>query len=71
MVRLVGTRIYRLKSFHVPVSVGRAEVMADFVAGIFDPAGAGSCEKPGGWEVGDPRAGGLDAQLGWSINQRN
>jgi hypothetical protein len=61
----------RPMSFHVPVSVGRAEIMADYVAGIFDPAGGGSCEKPGGFEFGDPRAGGLDALLGWSINQRN
>jgi hypothetical protein len=61
----------RPMSFHVPVSVGRAEIMADYVAGIFDPAGGGSCEKPGGFEFGDSRAGGLDALLGWSINQRN
>ena len=31
----------------------------------------GSCDKPGGWPAGSPQAGGLDAQLGWSINQRN
>jgi hypothetical protein len=71
MVRLVGTRDYRIKSFHVPVVASRSAYMADYVAGIFDPAGGSSCEKPGGWEAGDPRAGGLDAQLGWSINQRN
>jgi hypothetical protein len=49
MVRLVGTRDYRIKSFHVPVVASRAAYMADYIAGIFDPAGAGSCEKPGGW----------------------
>jgi predicted phage terminase large subunit-like protein len=43
-------------SFHPPVSVGRAEVMADFVAGIFDPAGGDASMPPGGWEFGDPRA---------------
>jgi hypothetical protein len=58
--------------FHVPVSVGRAEITADFVAGIFDPAGGGSSMPPGGYPFGDPRAGGLDAQLfGWSNNRRN
>jgi hypothetical protein len=58
-------------NFHVPVSVGRAEVMADFVASIFDPAAGGdSSMPPGGWEFGSPQAGGLDALLGWSINNR-
>jgi hypothetical protein len=50
--------------FHVPIIASRAAYMADYVAGIFDPAGAGSCEKPGGWEPGDPRAGGLDVWPG-------
>jgi hypothetical protein len=46
--------------------------MADYVAGIFDPAGGDSSMPPGGWEFGDPRAGGMDAQLfGWSPNRRN
>jgi hypothetical protein len=36
-------------SFHVPVVASRAVYMADYIAGIFDPAGGGSCEKPGGW----------------------
>jgi hypothetical protein len=47
----------RKMNFHVPTSVGRSEVMADFVAGIFDPAGAISwvdgmgdpTAKPGGF----------------------
>jgi hypothetical protein len=72
MVRLVGTRDYRMKSFHVPVVASRAEIMADFVAGIFDPASGDSLCPPGGWPAGDPRAGGLDAQLfGWSNNSNN
>jgi hypothetical protein len=56
-------------NFHVPVSVGRSEVMADFVAGIFDPAGCDSCAKPGGWEPGDPRADPF-ACLNWSPRQQ-
>jgi hypothetical protein len=68
MVRLVGTRDYRLKSFHVPTSVGRAEVMADFVAGIFDPAGAGSSMPPGGYPFGSPEADAF-AHLNWSLKQ--
>jgi hypothetical protein len=50
----------RPMNFHVPVvGPGRASYMADYVAGIFDPAGGAlptsmadgmysSCEKPGG-----------------------
>jgi hypothetical protein len=45
--------------FHIPVTASRSEVMADFVAGIFDPASGDSAMKPGGWEPGDPRAGGF------------
>jgi hypothetical protein len=52
-------------NFHVPVVASRAEVMADFVAGIFDPAGVGSLMPPGGWEAGDPRADPF-AHLSWS-----
>jgi predicted phage terminase large subunit-like protein len=55
----------QITNFHIPTSVSRAEYMGDYIAGIFDPAG-GSCERPGGFEFGDPRAGGFDAQLGWS-----
>jgi hypothetical protein len=36
-------------NFHIPVVASRAEYMADYIVGIFDPAGAGSCDKPGGW----------------------
>jgi hypothetical protein len=68
MVRLVGTRDYRMKSFHVPVSVGRSAVMADYVAGIFDPAGGDSSIPPGGWEAGDPRADPF-AHLSWTKPQ--
>jgi hypothetical protein len=55
----------RPMNFHVPTSIGRREVMADFVAGIFDPAGAGSSMPPGGFEFGDPRADPY-AHLNWS-----
>jgi hypothetical protein len=58
-------------NFHPPtLGPPRFEWIASH--GFFDPAGASSCDKPGGWEVGDPRAGGFDAQLlGWSVNQRH
>jgi hypothetical protein len=57
-------------NFHVPVVASRAEIMADYTAGLFDPGG-GSSMPPGGYEFGDPRAGGMDAQLfGWSVNNR-
>jgi Terminase large subunit, T4likevirus-type, N-terminal len=50
----------RKMNFHAPVSVGRTEVMADFVAGLFDPGGGGdSSMPPGGWPFGDPRSGGF------------
>jgi hypothetical protein len=65
MVRLVGTRDYQVRTFHPPVSVGRSEVMADFVAGIFNPAGGDSSMPPGGWQFGDPRADPY-AYLHWS-----
>jgi hypothetical protein len=58
---VLAARHVKPLNFHVPVVASRAAVMADYVAGIFDPAGGGLCEKPGGWEAGDPRAGGLDA----------
>jgi hypothetical protein len=64
MVRLVGTRDYRIKSFHVPVSVGRSAVMADYVASIFDPGG-GSSMPPGGFPMGSPEADPY-AYLDWS-----
>jgi hypothetical protein len=53
--------------FHVPISVSRADVMAEYMQGFFDPAG-GSCDKPGGFEFGDPRAGGF-GYLNWSPRQ--
>jgi hypothetical protein len=46
-------------NFHIPVVASRAEIMKDFVAGIFDPAGGGmggSCEKPGGASFGEAGA---------------
>jgi hypothetical protein len=67
MVRLVGTRNYQIKSFHVPVSIGRSEVMQDYMQGFFESGG--SCEKPGGASFGEVT--GIDAQLGWGINQRH
>jgi hypothetical protein len=51
-------------NFHVPVSIGRAEIMADFVAGIFDPAG-GSSSPPGGHPFGSPDADPY-SYLNWS-----
>jgi hypothetical protein len=65
MVRLVGTRDFRVKNFHVPVSIGRAAVMADYMAGFFDPGGGGSCERPGGAEFGSPEADPF-AYLNWT-----
>jgi hypothetical protein len=57
MVRLVGTRDYKMKSFHVPVTASRAEVMADFMAGVFE-VGGGSNVQPG---TCCPEAGGIDS----------
>jgi hypothetical protein len=51
-------------NFHVPVSIGRSAVMADFMAGFFDP---GSCAQPGTY---CPEAGGMDSQLLWTPNNR-
>jgi hypothetical protein len=67
-------------NFHPPIlGPGRSQWIAE--AGFGHPGGVlpismadgmgGSCDKPGGWPAGSPQAGGLDAQLGWSINQRN
>jgi phage terminase large subunit-like protein len=69
-----------MTSFHAPITgPGRSEWIA--AAGFGHPGGAlpistadgmgASCDKPGGWPAGSPQAGGLDAQLGWSIKQRN
>jgi hypothetical protein len=55
-------------NFHVPVVASRAEIMADYVAGIFDPAG-GSSILPGGYPHGTVT--GIDAQLGWTPSRRN
>jgi hypothetical protein len=73
MVRLVGTRDYQLKSFHPPIlGPGRSEWITAAVFGspasVADGMGA-SCDKPGGAPHGSNV--GLDAQFGWSINQRN
>ena len=54
---LASHHVKKMK-FHVPPSSpSRSEVMADYMAGFFDPAGAvsfidglgSSTEKPGGW----------------------
>jgi hypothetical protein len=58
----------RPMNFHVPVTASRAEVMADFVAGVFDPAG-GSSMPPGGYPHGTVT--GIDAQLGWVPGMKN
>jgi hypothetical protein len=54
-------------NFHIPVSVSRAEVMANFVAGIFDPAG-GSSSPPGGYPFGSPEVDPF-GYLSWSPKQ--
>ena len=62
-------------NFHAPiVGPGRSAWIA--AAGVGLPISmvdgmGGSCDKPGGWPLGSSQAGGLDAQFGWSINQRN
>jgi hypothetical protein len=74
MVRLVGTRDYRMKSFHVPVvaSRPRGNFDAPFVSAADGLYADDASMPPCGWEFGDPRAGGLDAQLfGWSNNSNN
>ena len=70
MVRLVGTRDFQLRSFHVPVvaSMPRQGFDAPFVS-VADGACANASAPPGGWPHGSNV--GIDAQLGWSINQRN
>jgi hypothetical protein len=62
-------------NFHAPIAgPGRSEWIAAGGFGLpismADGMGA-SCDKPGAWPAGGPQAGGLDAQSGWSINQRN
>ena len=62
-------------NFHAPIAgPGRSAWIVEFGFGhpisTADGMGA-SCDKPGGWPAGSPQAGGLDAQFGWSINQRN
>ena len=61
-------------NFYAPITgPGRAEWIA--AAGLplsaADGAYADASMPPGGWPAGSPQAGGLDAQFGWSINQRN
>jgi hypothetical protein len=65
--------------FHVPtLGPPRSEWIA--AAGFGHPGGglpvsmadgayADASMPPCGWEAGDPRAGGFDASLGWSINR--
>jgi hypothetical protein len=69
MVRLVGTRDFRIKSFHPPVLGPSRSAVTDFGSGL--PAaiyGVGAGVKPGTY---CPEAGGFDAQFGWSPNGRN
>ncbi len=62
-------------NFHPPTTgAGRSAWIA--AAGFGLPISTadgmgGSTEPPGGWPAGSLHAGGLDAQFGWSINQRN
>jgi hypothetical protein len=55
-------------NFYVPVSASRAEIMAGFVASIFDPAGSGGSMRPGGAEFGSPAADPY-SYLNWSPKQ--
>ena len=57
-------------NFHVPIlGPSRAAVMGAFEASLADGF-ADASMPPGGWPMGSPGALGLDAQLGWSINQK-
>jgi hypothetical protein len=57
MVRLVGTRDYRIKSFHVPVIASRPRQGFDapFVSAA-DGVYADASMPPEGWEFGSPQA---------------
>jgi hypothetical protein len=58
-------------NFHAPIlGPSRAAVIGAFEASLADGF-ADASMPPGGWPTGSPEALGLDAQLGWSINQRN
>jgi hypothetical protein len=55
----------RQMNFHPPVSASRSEIMAGYMAGFFDPAGAGSSIPPG---MGSPEADPF-AYLNWVPKQ--
>jgi hypothetical protein len=62
-------------NFHVPITgPGRSAWIAEAGFGLPVSAADGAYDNasapPGGWPMGSPALG-LDAQLGWSINQRN
>jgi hypothetical protein len=58
-------------NFHAPIlGPSRAAVIGAFEASLADGF-ADASMPPGGFPMGSPGALGLDAQLGWSINQRN
>ena len=65
MVRLVGTRDYQLKSFHIPtVGPARSALPVDFGSGLpMAVYGAGASVKPGTYVDGSC---GMDAQFSWS-----
>ena len=59
-------------NFHAPITgPGRSAWIAEAGFPISAADGVSTAMPPSGWPAGSPQAGGLDAQLGWSINQRN
>ncbi len=66
MVRLVGTRDYQIKSFHMPAAgMSRSQLPVDYGSGLpVAVYGVGASVKPGAYcpEAG----GGMDGQFAWS-----
>jgi hypothetical protein len=71
MVRLVGTRDYQLKSFHVPFTgPSRSSVIGAFEASF---VAADVTMPPGGWPAGSPQVigCGLSGNLTWTHTRMN
>jgi hypothetical protein len=66
---VLASAYVRPMTFHVPIvaSMPRQSFDTPFVSAADGLYGA----PPGGWPAGYPGGPDLDAQLGWSINQRN
>jgi predicted phage terminase large subunit-like protein len=66
----------QITNFHIPVIASRPRGSFDALmdgslpSSMADGAYADASMPPGGWPAGDPRAGGMDAQFAWSINNR-